>query len=219
MNRFFFILVVLITTACTTEVDSNSAGQKPKEFRLISLNDAERAELDRSFGQLLKAQSEGDYKTALGVYLPDLFESEEQFVATVEAMSNYRESGVVQTFNEFELIWASPFVESFNRQIALVSFEVDHQVKLEGVFVDKFKAFEVNVRDQYGRNYYTPDPENNRYLIRGPVKFFAFKNDDGSISLLNEEFLRSPRSGEFIESLALHEIKKFENEAREKLGI
>jgi len=219
MRLYFFIAALVAISACTPSAEGDEKKEKQDEFALISLSEADQKEINARFSAMLNAQSAGEFSTSLGHYLPELFESEEQFEATVASMKEYRAYGVVQTFNDFELTWASPFVESFGRQVCLLSFNVDHQIKLEGMFEEKFAAFETNVRDQYGRAYYTPDPENKRYLINGPVKFFVFKDANGGFSFLNEEFLRSPKANEFFESIALHELKAFESTARKQLGM
>lgn len=212
-------------SSCTEGASSsaegeNATGQNATEtFKLINIPEEDVARIQANIDTMLASQNEGNYRTVVDYYLPAIIPTEEVKEQLIEQLSMNREYGVVQTFQENELLWVSPFYKEPNYEVCFAMFRIKHEIAIGGKMVDKFDAYEVNVRDMYGRDFMVKDAENKRYLVDGPAKFFFFKMPTGEIYMLNEEILRTPHANGLFDSANLLDMKTFETNARKVTGI
>lgn len=221
----FSAIASIALASCAEEAPSSAKGEttttevKKEEFQVISLNNEERAKLDNRVSALLNDQTAGNYTASVEHYFPKIYGSETDKTQLAEALANQRSFGVEQTFSDFELLWVSPYFKETGYEVCFAMYQVKHSIKLTGQMAEKFNAYETNIKDMYGRQYYTKDAANNTYLIDGPIKFFFFKTDAGDVYLLNEEILRSAIASTLFQTFNLQDMKQFETKARKQLGV
>lgn len=230
MRKLYFplacaFLATGILTSCNAASSSSAGGgetpisETSDTFKLINIPQEDVERIEGNIDSLLAGQNTGDFAATVEFYLPTIFptpESKEQLIAQ---LGMNREYGVIQTFEENELLWVSPYYQEPNYQVCFAMFRIKHEIVIGGKMADKFDAYEVNVRDMYGRDFMTKDSENKRYLVDGPAKFFFFKMPTGEIYMLNEEILRTSYASGLFDSANLLDMKTFEVAARKAVGI
>lgn len=224
MNKMTsFISIVLFTLlACgettSTDLTKPVGEQQTDSFQMINLSDAEARELSETFKEFLAYQTDGKYAASLEYYPPGLFMSEEQKQASIDQMIQFRERGIIQRFQNARLEWASPWMNSEGKDVAFVSFFVEHTITLENELKDKAKAYETNVRDKYGKNNYRFDAATNTYHVAGPVKLFILRlPGKDRMYVVNEEYVMVARETPMVTMEVVEASKKFESQARKRL--
>lgn len=214
----FFVAGCNEPTPPSAKGEDNGQVIEKIEFKMFSPSEEDLALINERMEVHLRNQSEGDFSAGVENYFPKIFRDEAEKLAIAKAMQDNRAAGNVQTFTGSEMLWASPFFKENGYEVCLAMFRLEHTIELTGEMASKFDTYDVFVRDVYGKDYYTEDPENKRFIVDGPVKFFFFKTDEGKMYLLNEEILRSAIAAQLFQPHNLQDMKAFETKAREVLG-
>jgi hypothetical protein len=218
-------IATLVLSSCSEDSPSSAKGEtaakevKKDDFQAIGLSEEDRVKIDNRLSALLSDQTAGDYAASVEHYFPKIYGSETDKAKLAEALASQRSFGIEQAFTDFELLWVSPFYQETGYEVCFAMYQVKHSITLTGQMAEKFNAYEVNIKDTYGRQYYTKDASNNTYLIDGPIKFFFFKTDAGDVYILNEEVLRSGLATTLFQTFNLQDMKQFETKARKHLGV
>lgn len=219
------VSAAIILTACTSgdsEANGTSAGTakkaEAKEFKLINIPEEDVTQINALIDTLFMAQNTSNFKAAVDMYLPGIISTDGEKQIVIDQMGKNKENGIVQVFEEHELLWVSPYFDEPKYKVCFAMVRMKHEITVGGNMADKFDAYQVNVGDMYGKQYVTKDADNNRYLIDGPAKFFFFKMPDGAMHMLNEEVLRSPVAKDLFDSMHLRDMKDFETAARKATG-
>lgn len=221
----FTAIAAISIVSCSEEGSSSAKGETTSkatekvDFQVISLNAEERAEIDNRLSALLSDQTAGNYTASVEHYFPEIYRKDTDKAQLAEALGNQRSFGVIQAFTGHDLLWVSPYFQETGYEVCFAMYQVKHSITLTDKMADKFSSYETNIKDTYGRQYYTKDAASNSFLIDGPIKFFFFKNDAGEVYLLNEEVLRSGAASTLFQTFNLQDMKQFEAKARKQLGI
>lgn len=230
MKTHYQLIAAIVFTAIALTSCTNGESDHPgahsgtvkkgetKEFKLFNIPEEDIEQINSLLDTLFIAQNTGNYRAAVEMYLPGIVPTDNEKQIVIDQMGKNKENGIVQTFEEHELLWVSPYFDEPKYKVCFAMVRMKHEISVGGKMADKFDVYQVNVGDMYGKQYVTKDAENNRYLIDGPAKFFFFKMPDGAMHMLNEEVLRSPIAKDLFDSMHLRDMKDFETTARKATG-
>lgn len=169
--------------------------------------------LERDVDAYMDANSSGDYAKYVEYVHPGSFEHDSLKANLIKELEMYREAGIQQTIRGYDVQFVSEFVDDGKHDIALLVLNVRHEIVLTGMYAENPQGLESMIRDKYGRDNYTFNPDVPSYDIEGEVKMYCFvPKGEKRFYFLQDTFVQSPKLAHLMEYPIMKRMKELEAE-------
>lgn len=183
-----------------------------------TLDDATTEIIKEAFAAMLDCRQRMAQDCALD-YLPSfLFENDLERTQALEEMGKLEYNGVHREFSTPRLKWVSPLYSLSVGEVCMAAFDLNQRIILEGFTRESADAYEVVIRESYGKKHYERSSDGMSFTISAPVHIYAFSEcENADYCFLNEDFYLSTRLGASLNADELAPLLAFKQQMEKVL--
>lgn len=145
-------------------------------------------EIEQTVGNFLEAQNSGDGEKVADAFF-EIVWLENPRQAFVDYMANFKNMGMEQRNEKFELRYLSPIVDTLGMQVISLRYYNEASMWFNENFVGDPASYFTNLQNLHGEKNVTYDAENRKYYFKGQRVAHAAKYTDDKVwKYMEDEF-------------------------------
>lgn len=207
MRQFLFFLgVTALFFGCTgcNEDDPTKTkmivDENPEYVEVEQAPQEMRENIRKNLDPYMTSLKEGRFEEHLDRSYFKIFQNTDEKQAVLDQFETFREQGIINTFDEFELVYVSPVVDLDSNWGCMIRFEGVFKV----IFEDHYEGDPVNyfnqVKNTFLRCDVTYDSLSTTYTAKGIQQLYGISAKDPiDYKFINERFAQHQRMGGIID--------------------